>query len=63
MGLSSAAAAVVDAQGRGVGSLYTYGPTYRYPPKGESDAIAALVLERADAISAQLVHVVASELA
>lgn len=63
VGLSSAAAAVVDAQGRGVGSLYTYGPSYRYPPEGESDAIAALVLERADAISAQLGYVAASEVA
>lgn len=61
VGLSSAAAAVVDAHGRGVGALYTYGPTYRYPPEGRADVISALVLERADAISAQLGYVPASE--
>ena len=60
LGLSSAAAAVVDAQGRGVAALYTYGPSYRYPPEGEADVIAALVRERADAISEQLGYVAAS---
>jgi DNA-binding IclR family transcriptional regulator len=53
-GLSSAAAAVVDGDGRAVAALYTYGPTYRYPPAGRADTVAALVLERADAISAEL---------
>jgi len=56
LGLSSAAAAVLDSQGRGVAALYTYGPSYRYPPEGEADSIAALVRERADAISEQLGH-------
>ena len=62
VGLSSAAAAVIDAEGRGVGALYTYGPTYRYPPQGEADVISALVLERADAISRQLGYVPANEM-
>ena len=45
---------VLDARGRAVAALYTYGPTYRYPPEGDADSIAALVLERADAVSAEL---------
>ena len=54
VGLSSCAAAVRDARGRAVGALYTYGPTYRFPPADRADEIAALVRERADEISADL---------
>lgn len=53
-GLSSCSAAVVEGAGRAVGALYTYGPTYRYPPKGRATAVSALVLERAETISGRL---------
>ena len=53
-GLSSCAAAVRDARGRAVGALYTYGPTYRFPPSEKANEIAGLVLTRADEISADL---------
>lgn len=55
-GLSSCSAAVVGPNGRAIGALYTYGPTYRFPPKGESAAVAARILEIADEINAQLGH-------
>lgn len=60
-GLSSCSAAVVGPNGRAIGALYTYGPTYRYPPKGRSAAVAAMVLERAEEISRQLGHDLATE--
>lgn len=53
-GLSSVSAAILDATGRAVGALYTYGPTYRFPARGEADRVAAMVLTRADEISAEL---------
>ena len=53
-GLSSCSAAVVGPSGRAIGALYTYGPTYRFPPKGEAAAVAARVLAHADEISASL---------
>lgn len=53
-GLSSCSAAVVGPSGRAVGALYTYGPSYRFPPKGEAADVAARVLAQADVISAQL---------
>lgn len=53
-GLSSCSAAVVGPSGRAIGALYTYGPTYRFPPKGEATQVAARVLAHADDISAQL---------
>jgi IclR family acetate operon transcriptional repressor len=53
-GLSSCSAAVVGPSGRAIGALYTYGPTYRFPPRGEAADVAAQVLARADEISAQL---------
>lgn len=55
-GLSSCSAAVVGPNGRAIGALYTYGPTYRYPPKGRAAAVAERVLEVADAVSRQLGH-------
>lgn len=53
-GLSSCSAAVVGADGRALGALYTYGPTYRYPRKGDATRVADLVRARADAVSEQL---------
>ncbi len=55
-GLSSASAAVMDSTGRAVGALYTYGPTYRFPARGDADRVAAKILARADQISAELGH-------
>lgn len=53
-GLSSCSAAVVGSNGRAIGALYTYGPSYRFPPRGEAAAVAAMVLDHADEISLQL---------
>jgi IclR family KDG regulon transcriptional repressor len=53
-GLSSCSAAVLGPSGRAIGALYTYGPTYRFPPKGAAAGVAARVLAHADDISAQL---------
>lgn len=60
-GLSSCSAAVVGPNGRAIGALYSYGPTYRYPPKGRSAAVAARLLEVADEVSRQLGHDRAAE--
>ena len=53
-GLSSCSAAVVGADGRALGALYSYGPSYRYPGKGDGARVAELVRARADAVSEQL---------
>lgn len=55
-GLSSCSAAVVGPNGRAIGALYTYGPTYRFPPRGRAGEVAADVLARADAVSHRLGH-------
>lgn len=53
-GLSSCAAAILDARGNSIGALYTYGPSYRFPTPDTGGDIAAQVLKRADQISADL---------
>ncbi|MGB1503978.1 MAG: IclR family transcriptional regulator [Acidimicrobiales bacterium] len=53
-GLSSCSAAVIDGTGRALGALYVYGPSFRYPADGDADRIAAVVLDRAERISAEL---------
>ncbi len=53
-GLSSASAAILDSAGRCVGVVYAYGPSYRFPARGESKAIAAEVLDTADRISSDI---------
>lgn len=53
-GLSSCSAAVIDGTGRALGALYVYGPSFRYPADGDADRIAAVVLNRAERISAEL---------
>lgn len=60
-GLSSCSAAVVGPNGRAIGALYTYGPTYRYPPKGQSAVVADRILAVAAEINAQLGHGAADE--
>jgi DNA-binding IclR family transcriptional regulator len=42
-GLSSVAAPVRDRNGRIIGAVHVHGPTYRFPPRGEADRIAAEV--------------------
>jgi DNA-binding IclR family transcriptional regulator len=34
--------------------LYVYGPSFRFPAEGDADRIAAVVLDRAERISAEL---------
>jgi len=54
LGLSSCAAAICGPNGRAIGALYTYGPSYRYPLSGEARTVATTVRERARQISASL---------
>ena len=37
-----------------LGVLYVYGPTFRFPAEGDADRISAIVLDRAERISAEL---------
>ena len=53
-GLSSCSSPVIGGSGRALGVLYVYGPSYRFPAEGDADRIAAVVLERAERISAEL---------
>ena len=51
-GITSVAAPVFDA-GRGiVGAIHCHGPSYRFPPADEADAIAAAVVATAKHVSA-----------
>ncbi len=54
--LSSVAAAVRDASGEVVGALYTYGPSFRFPPTDRAVAIGKEVARTAEAISHELGH-------
>lgn len=49
--LSSVAAAITDAAGLGVASLYAYGPSYRFPVPGSATRIEAELLTKAETIS------------
>ncbi len=65
-GLSSVAAPIFNEAGHAVASLYTYGPTYRYPAQGTSGVgsgawVAERLVERADAVSAELGFVTESK--
>lgn len=53
-GLSSCSSPIIGGSGRALGVLYAYGPSFRFPAEGEADRIAAVVLERAERISAEL---------
>ena len=53
-GLSSCSSPVIGGSGRALGVLYVYGPSFRFPAEGDADRIAAIVLERAERISAEL---------
>ncbi|MCP5029790.1 MAG: helix-turn-helix domain-containing protein [Actinomycetia bacterium] len=54
--LSSVASVVVDSAGHAVGALYTYGPTFRFPPEGRAGIIGRQVARTAALISRQLGH-------
>ena len=58
-GLSSCSAAVIGPDGDAVGSLYVYGPTYRFPIPDDEEGVARIIRARAEEISAQLGHRVA----
>jgi DNA-binding IclR family transcriptional regulator len=49
--LTSAAVPILDATGRGVASLYAYGPSYRFPTAETTEVIEATLLDRATRIS------------
>ncbi len=53
-GLASVAAPVLDAEGRLLAAVHVHGPSYRYPPPGRQDEIAAEVQEAARLLSEQL---------
>ena len=53
-GLNSVAAAIVDANGIGVGSVVAYGPSYRFPEKGLVRNVEQAVIAAASAISKKL---------
>ena len=53
-GLSSCSSPIIDGAGRAIGVLYAYGPSFRFPAKGEAERIAAVVLARAEKISTAL---------
>jgi DNA-binding IclR family transcriptional regulator len=52
-GISSVAAPVFDEARRALGAIHVHGPTYRFPGTADSDAIAGLVIEAADRVSAR----------
>lgn len=53
-GLSSVAAAIVDATGRAIATVVGYGPSYRFPAKGAKKSIEARLRATAVAISKDL---------
>ncbi|HYO39592.1 MAG TPA: IclR family transcriptional regulator [Nocardioidaceae bacterium] len=50
-GLTSAAAPILDGRGYGVGTLYAYGPSYRFPSEETTGLIEESLLDRAARIS------------
>ena len=53
-GITSVAAPLRDARGEVVAAIHVHGPSYRFPPPGEEDAVAAGVTAAAAAISGEL---------
>jgi len=53
-GLIAVAAPILNSGGRPVGAIHVHGPSYRFPPDGERDGVAALVVEKAQSITDQL---------
>jgi DNA-binding IclR family transcriptional regulator len=50
-GLTAVAAPILDGEGRPVGALHVHGPTFRFPPEGKREEIAALVADKARLVS------------
>jgi DNA-binding IclR family transcriptional regulator len=55
-GVSSTAAAVLNAAGEAVGAIHVYGPSYRFPAEGSARHISSELLARAEQISVLLGH-------
>ena len=55
-GISSVAAPIADATGEVVAALHLHGPSYRFPPAGREEAIAAMVVAAAARIADGLRH-------
>jgi DNA-binding IclR family transcriptional regulator len=53
-GIDSVAAAVRDRRGKAIAALHVHGPSYRFPPAGEEEAIAARVVAAAAAVTDRL---------
>lgn len=53
-GIASAAAPIADGRGEVVAAIHVHGPSYRFPPGGGEDAIAAQVMSAAGRVSAAL---------
>ncbi|HET9680996.1 MAG TPA: IclR family transcriptional regulator [Candidatus Limnocylindrales bacterium] len=53
-GISSVAAPVADATGEVVAAVHLHGPSYRFPPDGQADAIGEAVEATAGRIGARL---------
>ncbi len=54
VGISSVAAPIADARAEIVAAVHVHGPSYRFPPEGEGDRIAAAVRAAAARIGARL---------
>jgi IclR family acetate operon transcriptional repressor len=52
-GISSIAAPVFDQARRALGAIHVHGPTYRFPGAAGPDAIARLVIDAAERVSAR----------
>jgi DNA-binding IclR family transcriptional regulator len=50
-GLTAVAAPIFDAAGKTIGALHVHGPSFRFPPEGRRDRIAALVADKARLVS------------
>jgi DNA-binding IclR family transcriptional regulator len=53
-GIDSVAAPIRDVRGNAIAAIHVHGPSYRFPPRGRTDAIAAHVVLAAAVASAQL---------
>lgn len=54
-GIDSVAAPIRDARGKAVAAVHVHGPAYRFPPEGQSAAVAERVVSAAAAVGRQLV--------
>ena len=52
-GINSVAAPVFDEARRALGAIHVHGPSYRFPGPAATDAIAQMVMETADRVSAR----------